>query len=407
VLAYFFPPLGGGGVQRTLKHVKYLPEHGYEPVVVTTRGRWYPAQDEGLHADVPWGTQVLAAPELPLAPLRSLALNPLHRLRMPGALWLLGWPDPCAGWIPGALWVAWRTVRRERPAAIYSTSAPNSAHVVALVLKLLTRLPWVADFRDPWVLNPHGDPPPRLVARANAFVERLVVRHADRLVVADRSMRLLGVDDGDPRFEVIGNGVDADDVAAVTPPLEERIFRVVYAGTLYGEQNAGPVFAAVERLVRRGAVDPDDLQLRIVGNDWRSPKDRSWPVPVEQTGYVTHREALHEMRAASVLVHYVAPRNRAAGGKIYEYLATGRPVLCVARPDGEAAALVRAACAGPVAAPDNPAAIECAILGLYRRWQLAGLPDQPGSRTWVLDRYSRRTLTRALARVLEAAIGDA
>jgi glycosyltransferase involved in cell wall biosynthesis len=112
------------------------------------------------------------------------------------------------------------------------------------------------------------------------------------------------------------------------------------------------------------------------------------------------------MQSASVLLHYVAPSSRAPTGKLYEYLASGRPILCVARPDGGAAALVRAADAGPVAAPGDPEAIEQAILSLYERWSGNGLPDQPRAREWVLANYSRRKLTGDLAAVLNRVADD-
>ena len=103
-------------------------------------------------------------------------------------------------------------------------------------------------------------------------------------------------------------------------------------------------------------------------------------------------------------MHFVSARSRAPGGKIYEYLASGRPVLCVARADGGAAALVRAAGAGPTAAPDDEEAIAEAILELYERWRTSGLPSQPEVRDWTLARFSRRKLTRDLALVLDEAV---
>jgi glycosyltransferase involved in cell wall biosynthesis len=109
------------------------------------------------------------------------------------------------------------------------------------------------------------------------------------------------------------------------------------------------------------------------------------------------------MSSASVLLHYEAPANPAPSGKIYEYLASGRPILCVARADGGAAALVREADAGPVVAPDDPEAIEQALISLYERWSRNDLPDQPGAREWVLANYSRRKLTADLAAVLDRA----
>ncbi len=104
MLAYYFPPLGGGGVQRTLKHVKYLPDEGFEPIVVTARPSSSRCKDPSLEADVPPQAVVLRAPELPLYLVKWALASLLERARLPTALAdVVAWPDELAGWAPGAL----------------------------------------------------------------------------------------------------------------------------------------------------------------------------------------------------------------------------------------------------------------------------------------------------------------
>jgi glycosyltransferase involved in cell wall biosynthesis len=407
VLAYMFPPLGGGGVYRTLKHVKYLPRHGYESIVVTTSGRWYPPRDSSLLAEVPAGTRVVAAPELPVARLRALATNPLHRLGLPRALAFFGWPDAYGGWVPGAVWSALRAVRRLRPTVVYSTSPPVSAHLVGLIVRRLTGLPWVADFRDTWTLADDEQLSPRLLARLSARLEEAVVKRADRLVVADESVELLGVDPHNRTL--ILNGVDPEDLPSTVAATAGPRLRVAYVGTLYGARDAEPAFAAMEKLISDGRLERARLQVRMVGSDFRGPAEGSAldSLPVEWTGYVDHHRAVTEMTAADVLLLYQPPGWDGASGKLYEYLATGRPILCVAPAESRATRLVAELGAGECARPNDPTEIENAVASLYGRWRNGELGVNDEVRRIAVERYSRDALAARLADVLDDAVDEA
>ena len=112
VIAYYFPPLGGAGVQRTLKFVKYLPEFGWRATVVSTRSRLYPSRDAALVHEIPDDTRVVRAPALPIARYAAIVLHKLGWMRLKA---YVAWPDGGLGWAPAAFVAAWREVRRERP----------------------------------------------------------------------------------------------------------------------------------------------------------------------------------------------------------------------------------------------------------------------------------------------------
>jgi glycosyltransferase involved in cell wall biosynthesis len=404
-LAYFFPPLGGGGVQRTLKHVKYLPEAGFQSIVVTTRPIWSPLVDATLRSEVPPGTVVIRAPEIPLQLVKWGLHSALRRARLPTAITsYVGWPDEMAGWIPGATWQALKAARRYRPDVLYSTSSPVSAHLVALIVSRISGIPWVADFRDGWTRNPQPEPVPRLLAGLSARLERIVVRRAKYVVVVDESVELVGIEPGDPRLVLIRNGVDPEDLPATPPTVRGEQFRLSYIGALYGERHAAPVFAALRALVDRGVIDPRDLDVRIVGHASLEDDANLARLPVTLTGYVDHATALSEMRSADVLLFYAPALNRGSSGKIYEYLAAGRPILCVAGNDNFAFALVQELDAGPCAEPDDAGSIEAAIERLYRAWKDGTLAVAPEVRDEALRRFSRPALARQLAGVLSDAI---
>jgi glycosyltransferase involved in cell wall biosynthesis len=397
MLAYYFPPLGGAGVQRAVKFAKYLPESGWEPTVITTRSPVYRAKDPSLAEELPAKLRVVRARE-PRGAMGPAVV--LRRLGFTRASQVAAFPDHATAWIPHALQLTLRLIRQQRPTVLVSTSAPFSSHLVALAAHRRTGIPWVADFRDEWAANPGLRDDPALVRSMARRVERAITGAAAAVTIAADYFDLDNPT-GTPTV-VIPNGVDEADLAGLDlDPRRADALVMSYVGTLHPGQDPTPVFEAIGRLTQRGEIDPARFRLRIVGNDFRAPERRSFPVPVEEVGYVSHRTALEEMHSAAVLLHYVAPTSRAPAGKLYEYLASGRPILCVARPDGGAAALVRAADAGPVAAPGDPEAIEQAILALYERWSASGLPDQSRAREWVLANFSRRKLTAELAAVLD------
>jgi glycosyltransferase involved in cell wall biosynthesis len=143
-----------------------------------------------------------------------------------------------------------------------------------------------------------------------------------------------------------------------------------------------------------------------VGNIWLPEADLRSGSPIERTGYVDHATAVGEMRRSTALLFYVAPNSRAPSGKLFEYLASERPLLCVARRDNLAWRLVEEWDAGECAEPDDPQAIERALIGLWRRWEEGTLGPQPEARRRVLERYSRRELTRRLASVLDEVVAE-
>jgi glycosyltransferase involved in cell wall biosynthesis len=143
--------------------------------------------------------------------------------------------------------------------------------------------------------------------------------------------------------------------------------------------------------------------VRLVGNVWIPDFEPPPGVRVEQTGYVEHARAIGEMRSATVLLLYVPAASLAPSGKLFEYLASGRPVLCLARDDNLASRVVREWEAGVVADPHDGSAISAALLELWRRWEGDGLPDQVEVRRRALEQYSRRATAAQLANVLDEA----
>lgn len=407
VVHYFFPPLGGAGVPRILKFVKYLPELGWDITVVTgsSRSRWYGVHDRSRLREIPPGVRVIRAPEIPVAWTRRKLYGTLQRMRIPQLGSYIAWPDEVVGWLPAATAAAIRVVRDWQPHVVLSSSYPYTAHLVGCAASRAGGLPWVADFRDPWTLNQQIDSPPEPLRALNMRAERALVRRATRVVLVDEHCELAGLRRDDPRAVLIPNGVDEADfdsgkTTTAGPPADR--FRLTYVGSLYGTRDAEPVFAAIDRLVRGGAIDPRRLEISIVGNVWLGDRDIAVDgVPVSITPYLPHALALDEMQSATALLFYAPSNTWAPSGKIFEYLLSGRPILSVARGDNLAVELVDELGAGATAHPDDPAGIERAVVELYERWREGALDVRPDVRQRTLERYSRRRLTADLARTLD------
>jgi glycosyltransferase involved in cell wall biosynthesis len=398
VLAYYFPPVGGSGVQRTLKFVKYLSSLGWDATVISTRSRAYGARDPSLLAEVPATTRVVRTAALPVARYLAFAL---YRLRLNRVRSFLLWPDGGLGWAPFAFFAALRAVRRDRPDALFSTSAPYGAHLVARFVARLTGLPWVADFRDEWAANPYLAGQPRLLARLSRRNEESITTSAEKVVVAAGYFELAGLPRDDPRRIEIVNGVDEADFAEPASGSPPNRFVLAHVGSIYEIRDPRPVLRMLESLAADGSIDGNRVEVRLVGNLWIPGFTPPPGIGVSSTGYVAHAEAIREMRAATTLLLYVPPGDLAPSGKIFEYLASGRPVLCVAPEENLASRLVQEWGAGALADPRDEDAIAEAILGLWRRWQEDGLPDQEQVRARVFERYSRRAGAERLAAVLE------
>ena len=430
VLAYFFPPLGGGGCQRTLKLVRYLEPHGWASTVVTAREQDYWILDPTLLPEVPTTAEVIRVGGL--TSLRLVRLlsktgariervqegrdrESFRRLRRAQS-WLLI-PDGYRPWAREARHAATRRIVAGGIDALWTTSSPESAHLAGLAIKRRFGIPWIADFRDPWVGRVTYDPPTRWHDARHKELERAVVAAADRVTLVSDEMTALYRrryrDLPGERFLTLPNGYDPDDWARAdallasraAPATRERRFVLLHAGQLAHRPSARTLLEAAGSVV---ASDPDaarDLAIRFLGgNEELRPEE--WGAlglenVVEAVPSQPHIEALAAMRDADALVllgHGGSADSLLYTGKIYEYLTSGRPVLGLVDA-GPAAELLRASGAGEVrGAGDAKGAAEVlrAWLGAWRRGEtIPGVTPESMRAGW-----DRRTLAAAAATLL-------
>jgi glycosyltransferase involved in cell wall biosynthesis len=416
MLAYYFPPVGGGGVQRTRKFVEYLPQHGYESVVVTgpdTRAKIVWAPDD--HSLEPPDAEVLRVPGP--EPALSLAQSRAER-------WLRIQEQRVRWWIDGAVATGLQAARQAD--VIYASMSPFGSGQAAARLSRETGTPWVADLRDPWALDEwlvyttrlHRRAEMRLMRRTLASAAAIVMNTPEATAALLRHFPELG----DRPVVTITNGFDSADFAGPPPERADDAFRIVHAGSVHtGSGHRHRRLRHVRRALG-GAVPGLDILprsdvylLQAVDRLLADRPDLCRRLEVHlagvaggvdgvvhRRGYLPHAETIGLMRSADLLflpMHDLPPGTRAriVPGKAYEYLATGRPILA-AVPDGDARDLLARAGSVTLCRPTDTAAMARAIA--------ARVDDGGGGRDLEpLRRFERRALTADLAGLFDRVLG--
>jgi glycosyltransferase involved in cell wall biosynthesis len=449
VVAHSFPPVGGVGILRTLKFVKYLPDSGWEPIVLTARNPGAAIRDEDSERSLPADLRVERAfsPEptrlrrgLGRLVRRGIGLSGSRADRAeataapaPGggtpparpnpwssrlsALWVAAvratfFPDEQVLWVPFAV-RSGLAIHSDTPIdAVYSSSAPISCHLAAALIAKKAGVPWVADFRDPWIGHTFAVEPGRLHADLRRRIERRIVHLADRLVfptpgVAEAyATRYQWAAD---RIVVIPNGYDRGDLptrVSVPRSAGDGRFHLVYGGSVHGERELEVFLDGLELLVARRPLVRDRLAVDFIG--WQTLHNQAvaarYATPdrlgsmLSFAGFLPHTEAVARMAAADALLTVIGDgpdRSQIQGGKLTEYVGLDLPVLAVV-PEGDARALLRELGWGIVADP-TPEGVARGLEELLATPRPTGRADPDG-------RYDRVNLTRRLAAVLDDAI---
>jgi glycosyltransferase involved in cell wall biosynthesis len=424
VLAYYYPPVGGAGVQRTTAFCRLLPEHGYAPVVVTGRGaqgRWTP-EDRSLAAGLEHPVHRVANPEPSTGDGSRLAAR-LARLGLVRGRW-------ARWWAAGAL-AAGREALRDGPvAAVLASMSPYASAAVAARLAAEAGVPWIADLRDPWALDEMVVYPSALHRRRAMARMGRELSSADAVVMntAGAASAVTAAFPGLRRVTSIPNGFDPGDFRdPPPPPRRDGVLRIVHTGYLHTA--LGERHRARRAAWRGGCREPVDIlprshvfllaaiaglppavrehvELHLAGSLSGADETaiRASPAAdrVRTHGYLGHAASVELVRSADLLfcpMHDLPAGGRAliVPGKTYEYLASGRPILA-AMPPGDARDLVTASRAGRVCAPTDVAAMRRILCDA-----VAALPGpvSPAPERELLSRYARPCLAAALAGLLD------
>ena len=372
IITYYWPPSGGAGVQRILKNVKYFPKYGILPYVITVKEdrASYPVIDETLNEDVPAEAKVFRTDTFEPFGVYSKLLGKksiptgFSNESNPGFIQKLSRfirgnffiPDARKGWIKFAYREAVKIIERENIDTILTTSPPHSAQIAGLILKEKLNIKWIADLRDPWTDIYYYNEFNHLAFAKNldADYERDVLEKADKIITVSKDLKRMfaskSAEIDENKIFIIPNGYDSDDFKTQTNSGKEE-FTITYTGTLADSYNPSVFFHVLKKLT--GKYPAAKIKLQFIGNPAGSLieeiKNISLSGNLELIPTVSHNKSVEYLLNSSALLLVIPEIKNDKGiltGKLFEYLAAKKPIICIGLPDGDAAEIINECEAG-------------------------------------------------------------
>lgn len=410
MIAYHFPPFhGSSGIQRTLRFSQYLPEFGWQPIVLSTHPRAYQSIDHTLSDEI--------AGQIPV--YRAFALDTSKHLsfrkRYPQ---LLALPDRWVTWWLGAVPAGLYLIKKYKPDLIWSTYPIATAHLIGFTLNKITSIPWIADFRDPMVQIDYPSNP--LTYRAYQWIENKTISHCSCAVFTTPGTR----DDyisrfpyiPESRFRLIENGYDEQSFASAAtfienkphPKAQEQIV-LLHSGVIYpSERDPTIFFDALSDLLRQGLIASNTLKIIFRA----TYHDRYLQRLIDKYGIgtivslappIAYKDAISEMLTADGLLLLQASNcNNQIPAKLYEYLRTQRPILALTDPTGDTARKLKEVGSESIARLDSKADISHELLLFMAKIRENKIPIV---RLEAVYSNSRKARTKELALLLEEIAG--
>lgn len=416
IITYYWPPSGGAGVQRWLKFSKYLPQYGWEPVILTVDPGFaaYPVTDKSLSGEVPADLRVFTTPAIDYfsiykkdkskIPSAGFANNTDNTFKGKVLRFIRGnffIPDPRRGWNGYAFRKACEIIESEGIRHVITTSPPHSTQLIGLKLKSkYPYIKWVADLRDPWTdIYYYSQFYPTIISKAfDSGYEKRVLKNSDLILTVGKSLKELFAAKfkmAANKIEIITNGYDPEDFGKMFP-AEPEIFTLSYTGTLSDTYPLTSFLEGLQKFSQQGNY----FHLKFLGTVTPGQRDliRSFPECSEALfyDYADHDEALKLMASSSLLLLIIPDHHSNKSiitGKIFEYLASGKPIICIGPTDGDAAEIIRESGCGASFGYDDSEGI-CEYL-------TSAAKDRNNHRNVSTEKYSRVELTGKVAGLLE------
>ena len=410
VITYYFPPSGGAGVQRVLKFVKYLPQYGWKPTVLTVTPTGYFAQDYSLLDE-------LHRHHINIVRVGSLDPNRLFRkkgvVKMPSEHWrkILTFisdtffiPDNKIGWKRKAKKVAFMLFEKTPFDVIFATAPPFTDFLIGQELSKHFGKPLVIDYRDSWHAYPFKYYPTPLHRVVNYNLEKSVLRSANRIITTNRRVkelllrryRFLSYDD----VIILPQGYDPEDFNNCSPISTKNPDKmwITHAGVFYGDRTPKYFLKAIKKVFTDHPTLRNKIQINLIGvlqDSFRKIiKELDLVNEVIVTGYLEHSRCIQYLKSSDVL-WFALKNDTQSPGKIYEYIGARKPILACVN-NGFIKQTVEETEAAFVVDPENPDEIANSIVHLYELYQSKQLP-RPNEN--VVQKYNRFELTRELSNI--------
>ena len=431
VITYYWPPSGGSGVQRWVKFAKYLPAEGWLPVIYTPENPEYTAIDHTLESEIPHSVEIVRRPILePYGIYRKLmgkgASTDMKTLTAGASkgevteissgrktfkqrlsLWIRGnlfVPDPRVGWVRPSVRFLKEYLKEHPVDVIVTTGPPHSMHLIGQRLHKDLGIPWIPDFRDPWSRMYYLKhlPMTRCTWRRLRAMEQAVLDDCSTVLAVTPLVQEEFQAQTSTPVAMITNGYDGGDFEQAVEP--DGHFNIVHTGLFAADGNPLTFWKV---LGVKAWAEPDfkeALRLRLVGKVdrevYEAIEEAGLKDNVVDLGYKDHLTAVREQLAATMLVLPLRndPEYRPIlPGKLFEYLASRRPVLGIGQEDGAMARVLAETGAGVTAGWDNMDAMRSFVDKAWEQFKAGNVPPVAGD----ITRFSRRSLTHELADLLE------
>lgn len=427
IIAYYFPPSGGPGVQRVLKHVKYLREFGWKPHILTVSNGQFPARDESLLKEVPedivierthiyepydlyrlfTGKKKGSAIDVNVIKKEDQKTGIKDKIaELIRATFFI--PDARIGWIFTARKAVREMVEKYNIDAVYSSSPPYTCSLIGRYAKKKYALPWVAGFRDPWtgfISSPKRWFLPAAIDRhleKSVFAKSDFVECAWKGIIKDALSKYPNLDKS--KFIHVPNGFDSADYPQVEKKRNER-FILTYTGSMYGRRNPASLFAAIEKLTAEKKIDPKEILLRFIGRFGTEVQEMfnsvSFPDSIEIIPYIPHKESIRYLMQSDLLLLVVDESKESeeiVPGKVYEYIGTHNPVLAIAPSSSAIADLMDETQAGAIAHQSEIEKIGKIFLAFFNDWK--GNRNTYSPNVEAINSYERKESAKKLAELL-------
>jgi glycosyltransferase involved in cell wall biosynthesis len=412
IISFYFPPYGGISVMRIAKLCKYLPNHGWYPIVVTAQLDKMNRIDRKLENEVQNTCKIYGSGFVLNTPLMKFLKKNIAEKHF---TWFfhfiltlrkrMVFPDESIRWISKAVLQALKVARQEDVSAIISSGDPVVNHLAAIIVSKITKISWIADFRDAWAVNPD-----RIQSRFQRsicdYVEKRILTKATVVtsvtnpVVAYLARKVSKRQDA---FYCITNGYDEEETKSLLDIRPVRdIFLMTFTGnpTEYAQFN--PFFKALKLLVHLGKIDKNKIRIQLVGDFEGFHGDELLGISdiIIKFPHISHGKVISMQQGSHVLllVQYGESSKYAVSAKLYEYMATGRPILAIVSDTGITAQYVKAGRVGRVVDPERIDDIANAVLFFYNLWLEDRLVVDPD---WTFIRqFERKELAGQFASLL-------
>ncbi len=424
IITYYWPPSGGGGVQRWVKFVKYLQEFGIKPIILTVDSRYasYAVIDKSLLSELPENIQVTTTKssepfnlykkftskkEIPFGGFANEA-NPGLAQKISrfirGNFFI---PDARVGWNSYAYKQALKLIKEYKIDTVITSSPPHSTQLIGLRLKQKLNIFWIADLRDPWTDIYYYNKMYHsfLAKKLDKKNELDVLNNADKLIVVSNFIKELFTSklalNIRNKVNVISNGFDSDDFPA-SQNIDNNTFTITYTGTLADNYHIEGFLKALIIFVQK--LEIKNIKLQFVGRVspvYHTFIDNSILKTIcSFEGHVSHSTSISHICNADALFLAIPDELNNAGiltGKLFEYLAARKPIIGVGPVDGDAAMIIKECNAGSMFSYNNEEGIINYINNLYSKW-LTNSPTIPKNDKY--KNYSRYNLTKKLVELI-------